>query len=64
MYFFLHRFLSVFLWILAILARFWEAPGAQKIAKNRKKRFRDAFETRLEFWCDFWSDFIAIFIDF
>ena len=45
--------LCVFLRILAISARFWEAPGAPKIAKNHKKtlsgRVRSAFRIRVRF---------------
>ena len=47
--FFEHRFLCVFLRILAILARFWEARALQKIAKNRKNRFWSAFGTHWVF---------------
>ena len=56
--------LCVFLRILAISARFWEAPGAPKIAKNHKKRFRAVFGARLGFGCDFRSDVGAILEDF
>ena len=45
--FFEHRFLCVFLRILAILARFWEAQAPPKNSKKTKKtrthRFRSAF---------------------
>ena len=56
--------LCFFLRILAISARFWEAPGAPKIAKNHKKRFRAVFGARLGFGCDFRSDVGAILEDF
>jgi hypothetical protein len=42
------------------LARFWEAPGAQKISKNRKNRVRDGFGTRLGSSIDFGHDFAPI----
>ena len=41
--FFEHRFLCVFLRILAILARFGEAQAFQKLAKNRKDREKNRF---------------------
>ena len=45
--------LCICLRILAISARFWEAPGAPKIAKNHKKtlsgRVRSAFRIRVRF---------------
>ena len=56
--------LCVCLRILAISARFWEAPGAPKIAKNHKKRFRAVFGARLGFGCDFRNDVGAILEDF
>ena len=46
--FFEHRFLCVFLRILAILARFWEARALQKMAKNRKNREQIDFGAHLE----------------
>ena len=44
--FFGYRFFSVFLRFLAILLGFWEAPGPQKIEKNRKKSEKIDFLTR------------------
>ena len=69
--FFEHRILCVFLRILTISARFWEAPGSPQIAKIfqkileklqniSKNRFQAAFRARLGFGRDFRSDVEAI----
>ena len=54
-------FSSLFFRFFAILARFWEAPGAQKINKKSKKshsgRFWNAFGIQYRFWARFWTDF-------
>ena len=59
--------LCVFLRIFAISARFWEAPGAPKIAKNRKQtlsgRVRSAFGIRVRFLQRCWSDFGRFWMD-
>ena len=53
---------------LAILARFWEALGLQKIAKNRKNsrpgRVWNAFWISARIWDRFWSDFKKFGMDF
>ena len=46
--FFEHRFLCVFLRILAILARFWRPGPLQKMSKNRKNREKIDFGSHLE----------------
>ena len=66
--FFRCRILSVFFRIFAILARFWEAPGAPKIDKKSKKsclgRFWDVgaiwgaiLDRLLQILDGFWQDF-------
>ena len=66
--FFGHRFFGVFLQFFAILARFWEAPEAQKINKNLKKsrsgRFWNVFGIQYRFWTRFWSDLGGFWKDF
>ena len=44
--FFQDRFFRVFLRFLAILPEFWNAPGPQKIEKNKKKSEKIDFPTR------------------
>ena len=68
MFFFNIDFQASFFRILTILARFWEAPGLQKIAKNRKKscsgRVWNAFGISKRFWKRFWSNFSRFWMDF
>ena len=62
------RFFSALLRFFVILARFWEAPGAQKINKKSKKsrsgRFWNAFGIQYRFWTRFGSDFGGFWKDF
>ena len=66
--FFQRRILSVFFRIFAILARFWEAPGAPKIDKKSKKscsgRFWSALQIFHRFWKRFWTAFGRFWMDF
>ena len=61
-------FLAFFLQFFAILARFWEAPEAQKINKKSKKsrsgRFWNVFGIQYRFWTRFWSDLGGFWKDF
>ena len=57
---FCHRFFIAFFRFFAILARFWEAPEAQKINKKSKNHVGDGFGTRLGSSIDFGHDLEVI----